>query len=63
MKMKWALERKRSKNPADYVLRFFEKNKKSYTALAEIVAEHASLGVDIVAERADVITRMMCPWP
>jgi three-Cys-motif partner protein len=58
MMLNWALERKRSTNPADYILRFFEKDNKSYTALAEVVAEHASAGVDVVAERADVITRV-----
>ena len=58
MMLNWALERKRSTNPADYVLRFFEKDRKSYAALAEVVADHASAGVDVVAEGADVIIRV-----
>lgn len=58
MLLKWALERKGSANPADYVLRFFEKDKQSFAALSEVVAEHAGAGVNVVAERADVITRV-----
>ena len=58
MMLKWALERKRSSSPADYILRFFEKDKKSYEALAQVVSDHASAGLDVVAERADAITRV-----
>lgn len=58
MMMKWALDRKQSATPADYVLRFFERDRKSFAALAEVVAEHSAAGVDVVAERADVITRV-----
>jgi three-Cys-motif partner protein len=58
MMLKWALECKRSPRPVDYVLRFFEKDKRSFAALAGVVAEHAEAGVDVVAERADVITRV-----
>lgn len=58
MMMKWALERKQSAKPADYILRFFEKQTPSYTALSEVVAKYASEGVDVIAERADVITRV-----
>jgi three-Cys-motif partner protein len=56
--LEWALDRKRAARPADYTLRFFEKDKASYAALSGLVAEYQGTGVDIRAECADVIGRI-----
>jgi three-Cys-motif partner protein len=55
MMLQWALDRKRAAKPADYILRFFEKDKTSYDALSTVVAEHVALGIDVIAKQADVI--------
>ncbi|QLF84183.1 methyltransferase [Gordonia phage Pytheas] len=58
MMLEWALTRKLdTRNPADYQLRFFEKDPTSFAHLSSLVREFASKGVDVQAECADVLTR------
>lgn len=53
--LNWALQKKSSSGAADYILRFFERDKKSYDTLSEIVGKAAAQGIDVVAKCADVI--------
>jgi three-Cys-motif partner protein len=59
MLLQWALDRQGvGGRTVEYVLRFFEKDKKSYEALQALVETYTSQGVNAVAEKADVVTRL-----
>jgi three-Cys-motif partner protein len=58
MMLKWALDKRNSSQPTEYVLRFFEKDRKNYQALAAHVDTYSGSGIDVVAERADAIVRV-----
>ena len=58
MMLEWALTAKQGARPVDYVLRFFEKDKANYAALSTLVDDYKRRGVDVTAERADVVTRL-----
>jgi three-Cys-motif partner protein len=56
MLLQWALERKEyGRRPVDYILRFYEKDPKNFSYLGPLVDQYKSQGVDVVAERADVV--------
>jgi three-Cys-motif partner protein len=59
MLLQWALDRKQhGTKPVDYILRFYEKDKTSFSYLMHMVDEYKSKGVNVVAERADVVTHL-----
>ena len=58
MMLEWALTAKQGARPVDYVLRFFEKDKANHAALSSLVDDYKARGVDVTAERADVVTRL-----
>ena len=59
MLLQWALDRKQhGTRPVDYILRFYEKNRKNYSYLKSLVDQYTSQGVDAIAERADVLKHL-----
>lgn len=59
MLLQWALDRKQhGPRPVDYILRFYEKDRKNYSYLQPLVDQYKSQGVDVVAERADVVRHL-----
>jgi three-Cys-motif partner protein len=59
MLMQWALDRKQNATtPVDYILRFYEKDKTNFSYLEPIVDDYKTKGVDVVAERADVVRHL-----
>jgi hypothetical protein len=58
MMLEWALERENESPPVHYVLRFFEKKRTSFDTLSALVETYRAQGVDVTAERADVVSRL-----